>query len=152
MLNLYIIDIFYLDSGFTGWIKFSNSITKNKFNELIKKLEKELNFPQLSKLSEHQLLNLYDDDYIPHYENKNSVFFYVREPHISCNLKNSLKIIEDYIKYLKTLEGVTDKLKIQNFGFDSFLILDGFFEVPISYYDSFEISISDKKLRTIYKY
>ena len=67
-------------------------------------------------------------------------------------MQNNLKIVEDYLKYLKCLEGVSNKIKLQCFGFDSFFILDGFFEVPVSYHDSFEVSSSDRKLRTIYKY
>jgi hypothetical protein len=119
---------------------------------MVKNLEKELNLKELSNLSQDQLLQMYNDDYIPETQEKNSVFYYVREPHISINMQNNLKMVQDYIRYLKCLEGVSDRIRLQSFGFDSFFVLDGFFEVPVSYHDIFEVSTSDKKLRTIYKF
>lgn len=95
---------------------------------------------------------MYDKDYIPDTKDQNSVFYYVREPHISINMLNNLKMVEDYMRYSECLEGISDKISLQSFGFDSFFVLDGFFEVPVSYHDIFEVSKSDKKLRTIYKF
>ena len=105
----------------------------------------------MSLLSEQKKLELFNMDYFPEYKDKNSIFYHVREPHVSIKLKNDLTSVDLYLKYLKSLEGVNQKMKIQNFGFDAFVILDGFFEIPISYHDIIELKTTEEKLRTIHK-
>ena len=122
-----------------------------KFIHYLKKLSKEINF-DLSTLTEQQIFKLYNFIYIPPHPTSNSIFYHVREPHISTKLRNIFNNDKDYSSYLKDLEGVSDKISIRNLGFDCFFIIDGFFEVQIGYDETFEINTVNKKLRTINKF
>ena len=138
-------------SGYSGWIKNANNTSHMKFMHYLKNIEKEVNF-DLTRLSSQQILNLYNEDYVPENTDPGSIFYHIREAHISSKIRNTLKNMDDYLVYLKNLEGATNRIKIQNYGFDSFFIIDGFFEVQISYNESFEISTVNKKLRTAHKF
>ena len=138
-------------NGYGGWIRNSNSISYMKFLHYLNSIAKDINF-DISKITNEQLLKLYNSYYIPDHNNPNSIFYHIREPHISTKLRNSLIYIEDYLSFLKDLEGSTEKITIRNQGFDCFFIIDGFFEVSISYNETIQIQTANNKLRTINKF
>ena len=122
-----------------------------KFMHYLKKIAEETNF-DLTTLTDQQFLKLYNDSYIPPHDNPNTIFYHVREPHISKKIRNIFKSSDDYLRYHKDLEGSTDKIIIRNYGFDCFFIIDGFFELAIGYNETFEIKTANNKLRTIHKF
>lgn len=121
-----------------------------KFMHYMERIANVVNF-DISTLTDQQILNLYNATYTPRHDNPNSVFYHVREPHISSKLRNIFQTMDDYLKYLTDLEGSTNKIKIQCYGYDCFFIIDGFFEVQIGYNESFHIETVNRKLRTIHK-
>ena len=137
-------------NGLSGWIKNSNSISHKKFLHYLKQISEEVKF-NISNLSDEQILKLYNFSYTPPHENPDNIFYHVREPHLTDKLRNIYRDIDDYLNYLKDLEGSTTNIQIQCFGYDCFFIIDGFFEVQIGYNESFYIQTVNKKLRTIYK-
>jgi hypothetical protein len=138
-------------NGLTGWIKNANSISHMKFMHYLQNISKEVQF-DISTLTNEQILKLYNASYTPPHDNPNSVFYHVRESHVSTKLRNTFNGMEDYLKYLTDLEGATTKIRIRSYGFDCFFIIDGFFEVQIGYNESFTVETVNRKLRTIYKF
>lgn len=86
-----------------------------------------------------------DKVYIPDYVDKDSIFYFIREP----SIRNPMNYKGDYEEYLNFFEGNCHKLKIENYCFEGNIILDGSFNIPINYNEDIVVNMSDKKLRTI---
>lgn len=127
--------------GYSGWIKNANTISFSKFENLFK-------YTSNNTLSNSEILQLYNNKvYIPNYDNENSIFYFVREPAIRkiTNFPNE----DEYLEYLKSMEGSAKSLKIRNFCYEGVFILDGTFTVPITYNDVINISVGENKVRTL---
>jgi hypothetical protein len=108
----------------------------------------ENNFIKEKEKSESEILTLYNNEvYIPTYDNENSIFYFVREPGIS-NFKD-WKNEDEYLEYLKFMEGSANSLKIRNYCYEGVLILDGTFTIPLNYDDLIKVRIGDYKIKTL---
>lgn len=92
-------------------------------------------------------MQLYNNKvYINNYENENSIFYFVREPAIK-NI-NNFSNEQEYLEYLKFMEGSVKMLKIKNYCYEGILILDGTFTIPVTYNDLINIRIGENKVKT----
>jgi hypothetical protein len=90
---------------------------------------------------------MYNDKlYIPEYENENNIFYFVREPSLKSYANDE---IDDYVKYLKFMEGSANTITLENYCYEGILILDGSFTIPVDYYNLIKIGNCDKKINTI---
>jgi len=129
--------------GYSGWIRNANKISYNKFENLIQLENDEKNFKEKS-----EILRLYNNEvYIPTYDNENSIFYFVREPGIRTFKDNINE--DEYLEYLKFMEGSSNSLKIKNYCYEGVLILDGTFTIPLNYDDLLKVEIGDNKIKTL---
>lgn len=127
--------------GYSGWIRNANTISFSKFENLLK-------YSSKTALAGSETLELYKNKvYIPNSENENSIFYFVREPGIK-NIK-SFSSEQEYIDYLKFMEGSVKMLKITNFCYEGILILDGTFTIPVKHDDVIKVKIGDDKVKTL---
>lgn len=98
--------------------------------------------------SKSEILRLYNNEvYIPTYDNENSIFYFVREPGIR-KFKDAIDE-DEYLEYLKFMEGSSNSLKIRNYCYEGILILDGTFTIPVKYDDLLTVKIGDYKIKTL---
>lgn len=96
--------------------------------------------------SKEDIIRMFNEKvYIPDYKNKDSIFYFIREP----SIKGYGSCIGEYEDYLNFFEGSCHTLKLENYCFEGNIILDGSFNVNVNYNEDIEVNISDRKLRTI---
>jgi hypothetical protein len=84
---------------------------------------------------------------MPSYENKNSIFYFVREP----SFKSGITDENEFIDYMKYMEGSAKFIQLENFCYEGILILDGSFSIPVDYNKKIKISIGNCTIKTCNK-
>lgn len=99
------------------------------------------------EITKSKMLELYKNKiYLPEHDDDKSIFYFVREPSLQVRKPSQ----EEYISFIKFMEGSAKSVKIESFCYEGVLAIDGSFEFPVSYNDVIDIKVADKSVKTLY--